>query len=108
MNASPFCQRDVQLRAQDQRQHDHHRHVEDQVDHLAGHLGGQRVVDRRQRAQQHAVHLPVADQVAHRPVGLRVGDLVDQDQDQVVGHELAAASARRWLPAPAAVDQTNR
>ena len=37
-----------------------------------------------------AVHPPVADHVADGPVGLRIGDLVDQDQDQVVGDELAA------------------
>ncbi len=36
------------------------------------------------------VYLPVADQVSHSPVDLGIGDLIYQDEHQVIRHESAA------------------
>ena len=57
------------------------------------------IVDCLIYVNEQPVHRSVVDQVADSPVGLRVGELVDQDQDQVVGDKLAAGEAADRLAA---------
>ena len=83
-----FARPGVEFGAEHERQQPGDGQDEGQVDHFAGQLGGQDVVEGRERAQQPGVQPAGADHVAEGPVGLGVGELVDEDQGQVVAGEL--------------------
>jgi len=57
---------------------------------FSGEFRGHRVHYGMDGTQQDLIHLAGANHIADRPIGLRKGDLIHQDQNQVVGGKFAA------------------
>src|SRR5215831_9284614 len=84
---------------EEQRQGSYYRCHERHVDDLACQFGRDRGEQRREWAQENAVHVTVTDAVTYRPIRLRVGQLIDEDEEQVIRDKLALGQSLNWFSA---------